>query len=390
MPCSVLLKIPSPLHGSYETIARNPPDGFEYHREVYESWESSDRLHRGASNLLYDHPRIRDALLLTRERLRSSLRHGSRFSLVLSLMPFTGFNKVPTILFTEASELGSEVSTDSRIRRTMLLKSGVKKILAPGPTAATTYLSVLSNKEFEEKVDVLTIGVPLPPDLHKMEKETTDLLFISSAHEWEQFTYEHRSFFTRGGVDVLSAFRIISKRFGNGVRLIIRSNVPEPVKRLYADVLRLPNVVLIENVLPRKELQNIYKRSDILLFPGYHGAGLTLPEAFSYSVPAVVSDSWDTADDVIHRVNGLVVHRENGSKLRVVNHIPHWDRHAIAHEPPDNFFVKSYAEAVSKLIEDKVTRKSLARNARQMVESGQFSLGNMKRKLAEVFAEALS
>lgn len=388
MPRAVLLRIPTPLHGSYRTIAENPPEGFEYRTESLRAWESSSSFFKSASKALYKNPTARDALLLARERFRLRRASSSGFSLVFSLMPFTGYNRIPTILYSEFASKAS--SRRSLLYRTLLLRSGLKRILVSSPTAAETYLNVFSKREFERLVEALMIGVPLPPFVEREARDTVSLLFVESAHMWQQTSLEEQSFFMRGGADVMAVFRLLNKKYGKRVHLNIRSKIPAKINKEYSDVVSLPNVNIEEGILPREKLLALYSQSDIFLFPGYRGVGLTIPEALSYSLPIVASDSWDVVDYVKGGVDGLVVHRENGKRLRVVDHLPEWNAHSIYTEPPDHEFVTAYADKVSMLIEDMSLRNKLGSNARRAVESGRFSLTRMRTRLGEIFEQSLA
>jgi len=358
----------------------NPPYGYLYVKEVHKLWEQSNGVYRAMSSLLRNHASSRNALQFAREKVASRLRP-SDISLVFSLGPYTGYSQVPTILYNNEVAGGG----GKTLSRAMLLTSNLRKVLVPNHTTAETYRSILSESEFSNLIGVLRVGVPLPSPFDKEKREKVTLLFVSSANRGDK-NWGDESFYLRGGLDVLASFRLLNNKYGDRVNLVICSDIPERVKREFADVLALRNVDA-PGIIPRTILDSIYSKSDILLYPGYRGVS-TITEAFSYYLPVVVSDSWDLGDYVTNGHNGLQVHRK--SAVETQGFTPLWYPDSIASRPIDEEFATCFAEAISLLIEDEPLRIRLGRGARQTVESGPFSIQFMKEELAKYFHEALT
>jgi Glycosyl transferases group 1 len=392
---TVLLVLPNPLHSAYKTIVRNPPEGYSYVAEHHDVMErSSNSSVQAGTRLLYEEGRfnpalifLRDSFLLTRERL-GSLAKPSGASLVFSLTRYTAFNRVPTILYQEyVSPWAASART---MQRTLYLQKSIKKILASTPTYVATYLSIMSEKEVEERVDSLIIGVPLPPPFRRQEGDGSNLLFVSSGNYAQDEGYAYAAFATRGGIDVLRSFRILNRQYGDKVRLTMRSYIPKQVKQEFADVLKLPSVTVHEEVLPRSKLHEIYAASDIFLFPAYRGITMTIGEAFGYRLPVVGADSWDMADIVTDKVDGLLRTRDDRGIPVIRNHVPFWDFRAMVRAPADEDFLKSYTEAVSSLIDQVSYRHQLGSGAIRTVSDGHLSLPYMQQRLGRFFEEALA
>ncbi len=387
--------LPNPVHLAYKIVASNPPVGYSFVPELHSVMEQSSNIGvQQGSGLFYKENRftggiifLRDCFLLTRERL-ASLRRPSEVSLVFSLSKYTAFNRVPTILYTEY--VSPQAASRRAIQRTLYLQRSIKKILASSRTSIATYLSVLTEKEVEEKVDSFMIGVPLPPPFQKQEKETVNLLFVSSGNYQQNESYAHAAFTIRGGMDVLRSFRLLNKQYGNKIRLVMRSYIPRVVKENFADVLGLPNVSVYEQFVPKSELRALYESSDIMLFPAYRGVALTIGEAFGYGLPVVGADSWDMPDYVTDKFDGLLPHRDDTGKLTIRNHVPFWDFENIIRGLSDDDFLKSYVEAVSTLIDQKRTRQELAANAIETVRAGGLSIPYMRKRLGQFFEEAIA
>lgn len=380
MVTRVLLRVPSTLHSTLGIIANNPPDGYLYMREEHKLWEQSNAVYRTMSRLLRNHLQSRNALLLVREKVESSLKPLDS-DLVFSLGPYTGFSPKPTILYSNEFAGGE----GTVLARALLLVPNIKKVLVPNRTSAQAYLGILSQREFSKLIGILRVGVTIPAPFRKERRERVTLLFVSSANVGDA-KWGDASFYLRGGLDVLASFRLLNSRYGDRVNLVVCSDIPERVRREFADVFTLRNVDT-PGIVPRKVLDSIYSKSDILLYPGYRGVS-TITEAFGYYLPVVASDSWDLGDYVTDGYNGLQVHRKNKGKTQ--GFTPSWYPDSIASEPIDEGFVTRFAEAVSLLIEDESLRTRLGRGARETVDSGPFSIRFMKEELAKFFHEALA
>jgi Glycosyl transferases group 1 len=392
---TVLLVLPNPLHSAYKNIAFNPPKGYLYVAEHHDVMErSSNSSVQAGTRLLYEEGGLnsaliflRDSFLLARERV-VSLTKPSSACLVFSLTRYTAFTHVPTILYQEY--VSPWAATGRAMQRTLYLQKSIKRILASTPTYVSTYLSIMSEKEVEERVDSLIIGVPLPPPFVRPEKDGTHLLFVSSGNYAQDEGYAYGAFATRGGIDVLRSFRILNRQYGDKVRLTMRTYIPKEVKQEFADVLKLPNLTVHEDVLPRSSLHEIYAASDIFLFPAYRGITMTIGEAFGYGLPVVGADSWDMADIVTDKIDGLLRHRDDRGTPLIRNHVPFWGLRAMVRAPADEDFLKSYTEAVSSLIDQRSYRRQLGSNAIRTVTDGHLSLPYMQQRLGRFFEEALA
>ena len=396
MAVRVLLKLPAQMHMDWKIFLDNPPAGFEYVRDRrdHTTWERSESpILRYAANFSYRDFRLRpvvsfarDSGLLVRERL-DNLVHPKSVELVLSVAPFTAFNRVPTILYLEyAAKSGA---TRDPLYRSILLRTGISKILTYNPTSARTFLSILSEAEFERLVAVVRLGIPLPPTYDKVEGDVVTLLFVGSGNYPKNSLYGYLSFMGRGGLDMLRAFRIINGQYGAKVRLSIFSRVDDNIKREFSDVLSLPNVALREDIIPKAELFKVYWSSDILLFPSFRASQGTIGEALGCRLPVVASDCWDLPDHVSDGVNGFLVHRDARGILDERNHIPFWNIPNAAKTPPDEDFIKGFAEAISKLIDNRAMRTEFGLNGRSEVETGRSSIQVMKKELARHFNEVI-
>ena len=66
------------------------------------------------------------------------------------------------------------------------------------------------------------------------------------------------------GKEVLEAFAILSQKHKN-LELVIRSDISPRLRERYQECLALPNLRLINRVLPFSELEQIYQSADIFI-----------------------------------------------------------------------------------------------------------------------------
>jgi glycosyltransferase involved in cell wall biosynthesis len=73
-------------------------------------------------------------------------------------------------------------------------------------------------------------------------------------------------------------------------------------------------VVFLGVITDRKELQNIYAASDLLVFPSmYDNSPLVLQEAAAFDVPSIVVSNSSSSEGILDGVNGFLVENEVGS-----------------------------------------------------------------------------
>jgi glycosyltransferase involved in cell wall biosynthesis len=106
----------------------------------------------------------------------------------------------------------------------------------------------------------------------------------------------------KGAHYLLDAWR--KNNFSAHARLRIHGAVTLP-ERLISP---LPAGVEFGGSIPRDQLMDVYRRSDVLIFPTLcDGFGLVVTEAFSRSLPVITTDCAGAADLVRHRENGLII-----------------------------------------------------------------------------------
>lgn len=79
----------------------------------------------------------------------------------------------------------------------------------------------------------------------------------------------------------------------------------------------LPDSISCSGTVPRSDLNCIYRRSDMLVFPTLcDGFGMVVTEAFAQGLPVITTDRAGAADLVEHGVNGLIVPAGDSDALK--------------------------------------------------------------------------
>lgn len=235
---------------------------------------------------------------------------------------------------------------------------------------------------FENKMDKVPYATTSKdgPDTPARDGETVKLLFVNSANL-------HSNFRLKGGVEVLEAFSILGNTYPN-LELVMRSDVPEDVKRTYSG---MRNVRFIEEVLPFAMLEREYRSCDVFLAPGYMMAVWTILDAMSYGLPVVATDIACAGEYVENGRTGLVI----GNPQRVPCYeedlfLPPLSKLRTSVKRPDFGVVQDLVKALSILIESPQRRQKMGRAGRREVERGRFSIAGRNDKLKRILDEATS
>lgn len=136
----------------------------------------------------------------------------------------------------------------------------------------------------------------------KREKQEIEILFTNSWHQHQ------RSFFLRGGLDLVLAFLHIEKQFPN-VRLILRTAWPQGLES--SDVTKVvrehPKITLLPEMLSDEEVLDLFTRADIFFLDAASVHSVSLLRAMYCGAASIVSDAPGYEDYVTHGESAIVV-----------------------------------------------------------------------------------
>jgi glycosyltransferase involved in cell wall biosynthesis len=333
---------------------------------------------------------------LRTRHFRSQVLLGNRRDLVfLTSMPYTYGQgpwvveiEDPTTLFYPHIQNGQTCSADLArspyfpIVKTFLEHDSCKGVLTHMRSTAGLVRALFRSEAVSAKVRYVPLGVPLPARWQRHEEsEPIDLLFINS---WCQVP---TNFYNRGGLDVLEAFATLKERYPQ-LRLTIRSHLPGLAPH-YHRILESGWVRVIDRFLSAEEMDALLADSHIFLLPAARVHIVSLLQAMSYGLAVVASDGWGIEEYVEHGRNGLVVKGRYGKVSWADEEagMLREDYGPMGLSDPE--VVRGLVDAVSLLVEDRLLRRRLGREARRDVET-QYNLERWNQGLKEAFDQALA
>jgi glycosyltransferase involved in cell wall biosynthesis len=240
----------------------------------------------------------------------------------------------------------------------------------------------LNAPELEAKIHVIPSGVPIRNFIKTYDnKNQVKLLFVNSANinvAW--------NFSLKGGQILLEVFRILKLEYEN-LELLIRSGIPEKVKKSYQGI---PGLRIKDRPMPWSALEKEFKAADIFVMPSYVTPSMVFFDAMSYELPIVTTDVWANSEYIRDRENGLLVHNPLASSY-TEGDIVHFDSPAFqkALQTVDRDMVDKLVAAIKLLIENVELRRKMGVTGREWVEK-EHSMEVWRTGLKKVLDKVLS
>jgi len=198
-----------------------------------------------------------------------------------------------------------------------------------------------------------------------------------------------RSFFAKGGVATLEAFKKLIINVPDA-KLLVVGATPDHIKMRYADV----EGVTFYSHIDRDILMGIIAKCHCLLLPSMGDTfGMIIIEAKAREVPAIIVDSFSAKEIVEHNVTGMLVDPDK-------NVIPWFDdkgrkrlNKTVFHEQfekytPSHEHVMKLFNTMYKMARSKNSAILMGENAKREVDVGRFSIEERNRKLKEIYEAA--
>jgi glycosyltransferase involved in cell wall biosynthesis len=296
----------------------------------------------------------------------------------LTSMPYTyGQNpwmieiEDPTTLFYPLLHNGHTDGVDIRqfpyypIVRSMLESDQCKVILTHMKSTAQMLPTLFDSETISRKVFYAPLGVKLPARWQRHEEEGHDepihMLFINS---WCQVAH---NFYLRGGLDILEAFDILRVRYPQ-LRLTLRTQLPA-LSAHYRRIIECGWVRVIDRFLPSEEMAQLHASSHIYLLPAARVHIVSLLNAMAHGLAVVTSDGWGIEEYIEHERNGLIVKGRYGKASWADMEAGILRENYDTMITPHADVIEGLVVAISCLVEDRLLRARLGREARRDVES---------------------
>src|SRR6266480_4618387 len=345
-------------------LIENPPDGYRF--VTRGAWQDRVTASLSGVNIAWKFQRHVINRLVPANLLASYCI--MRFKRIPAGVALT-YSESPVIFRREPWIVGVEVVTQfvgyhfkhfrqyRRIVEDALAAPYCRAIICWSEAARQSLLTTLDPHRFADKTFVVypaaTKGVR---DKDYGMRDKVRILFVSSSVTPEGFEL-------KGGREAVEAFTMLRSRYKN-VELTIRSDVPRSLKVRCSG---LDGLRIIEEVLPDPEMQEEWRKADILWYPAHSLSSVVVLEAMSRGIPVVTTDYYDNAELVRDGVTGFVI--AHSRKL------PPWEQTNAVDVlrylgEPDRRVVADLVTRTSVLIESPELRARLGRAAREEAVAG--------------------
>jgi glycosyltransferase involved in cell wall biosynthesis len=388
------------FHSIYRELIRYPPCGYQIlagETEPQTQQKSLASLDR-RRQLLYklnwkiDSSHIRDiwhrartlSYMCVKKTQSSRALIESGADLVFSSQQLT-FAKLPWVVDFEYANALADYGDIRLVRRFIqkqLSSKYCKKILPWSDWAKRTLHRSLDCSSFKEKVETVHFAVS-KKDFVKKEDDKLRLLFVGSINQFNYLNFEWK-----GGFEVVEAFLELSKKYDR-LELVIRSWVPPEIAEKCAGK---QNIKIISSILSEEALAQIYASSDILLFPSHLNLGMAILEAMSYELSVIAINLYDIPEAVQNMKTGILIDPPPNVPYYTWNGAPnHHGRKLLPRiRQSRRWIVNQIVDKASFLIEENSLRRQIGREAKRMIEHGEFSITKRNEKLKRIFDEAIA
>lgn len=285
-----------------------------------------------------------------------------------------------------------------KTNRSSLLKSSVayslgskycKKIL---PYSRATRDSLLKSfidyrHFFENKIDILypsIIPQAANPKLRSAKDSPIKILFIGE-------------FFRKGAKELLKAFEIIQQEHNVELYLKLVPYTNDPSRQKMAEKIitpyrKLKNIHIYDSLIPKYDLLNLYKRSDVFVLPTFGDfVPYSLLEAMSFGLPLISTNIFAIPEIINNNENGFLINiPEELNDLesfilkdeeRIVK------KYSIIESRTIDCVVDQLVKSLSTLIENPTILERMSARSQFLVTDGRFSIKERNRTLRKIYCE---
>lgn len=252
--------------------------------------------------------------------------------------------------------------------------------------------TIPNSDEFEEKIESVPLAYDPPEEASPPEDGIVKFLFVGSSHFDDQF-------YIKGGDKVLRAYDQIRDEVD--AQLTVRGDVPEKYVERYS---KYDDIDLVTDIIPRDELESLYRESDIFVFPSAQGTpGAVFREAMGHALAIIGLDIWGNQELVATGESGFLIEPDESFQyvypeynVPVVGTGNYFRRRGSRSmedivadlTSDDEALVERVAEKMRLLAEDSDMRHRMAMSGRKSITEGDLSLAARNEELGRILREA--
>jgi|GEM_PF-997204 len=212
--------------------------------------------------------------------------------------------------------------------------------------------------------------------------ERVNLLFTSS---WSQ---DVNGFYTRGGIDLLEAYKSIYSKFPGKLHLTLRAKLPESLPEKCKQIIKECNVEILDEFLPTAQWKLLLAKTDIYVLPAARIHVVSILEAMAMGIPIIASDGWGMEEYLEADSNALVVKGRKG-KVTWMDETGMLRENYAPMETADIEVVLELENALERLITQPDLRVNIANQAKQDVVE-KFTLKKWNKGLEQAFNKGIA
>jgi glycosyltransferase involved in cell wall biosynthesis len=211
------------------------------------------------------------------------------------------------------------------------------------------------NQKILKKIDIVPFALE-NPRFKKISHKNIRILFVA------------RWFEAKGGKQTLEIFDRLSKK-NPEIEFIFICRTPQEFKNKYSD----NKSIKIIDLMPQEDLfKKIYPSCDVFFYPGFGDSyGFAIPEALSYGLPVITSNTFAKSELIEDGKNGFLVE------------IPK-DWNWTNYGDMDERLLSNFMDKTSRLIKNKKLRESMSQSAIRFAKD-KFSIEKRNKKLSEIY-----
>lgn len=260
------------------------------------------------------------------------------------------------------------------------------KLMPWTEAARRTVEHTLPSGIIAEKTEVVPLAVrPAPPRPSDIQKhDFVRILFIGSSNYGGEF-------YSKGGHEVLEAYRILREKLGEQVELVFRCWIPDEFRERSQS---MPGLHVVSETLPRDAFDRLFWESDIFFFPSHNTPGMAYLEAMRFGLPIVGRNLWANNELVKDGKHGFLVEPSEKIPYYLPGYVPNWSMDDGPFLPymkmVDDRVIADFVDRLTRLVESKSLRDRMGVACKKEVEEGYASIGRRNHALKRIYEESMT
>jgi 1,2-diacylglycerol 3-alpha-glucosyltransferase len=209
--------------------------------------------------------------------------------------------------------LGNDLLVDFLLKLTLDFYNAADLVLVPNNATGQTLREYGYKGIFEVMPNGTDLLIPEKAKLVKYRKKGLKLINAGPDEFVMLFVGQHR--WEKNIRLIIDSLKMISAE-GKSFKMVFvgEGYAAKEMKQLVKEYKIQDQVIFLGVITDRKELQNVYAASDLLVFPSvYDNSPLVLQEAAAFDVPAIVVRDSSSAEGLLDGVNGFLIENEVAS-----------------------------------------------------------------------------